>query len=217
MASGKHGKVPLKKVRVFAKPTLEKKQEASPSSLFVFCEKNTGVAQFRTQSFADTESSVERMAGLLAMQCLVRGQEPEDFVVLVPAERTFVDRLRSRSSDLLEEARSINGPSSLSPRQKEILRSVLCNRANKEIACKLNITVRTVKFHISTLLSKFGVQNRMELARRAAGLLQSTGTDVPFAEESVAQPQREIAPVAMNQMVSRNRTVRFPTNRVATA
>jgi len=207
----------LKKLRVFAKPTVDKKQEESPSSLFVFCEKNTGVAQFRTQSFADTESSVERMAGLLAMQCLVRGQEPEDFVVLVPAERTFVDRLRLRSSDLLEEARSINGPSSLSPRQKEILRSVLCNRANKEIASKLNITVRTVKFHISTLLSKFGVQNRTELARRAAGLLQSTGADVPFAEESVAQPQREIAPVAMNQMVSRNRTVRFPANRVATA
>ena len=207
----------MKKLRVFAKPTVDKKQEESPSSLFVFCEKNTGVAQFRTQSFADTESSVERMAGLLAMQCLVRGQEPEDFVVLVPAERTFVDRLRLRSSDLLEEARSINGPSSLSPRQKEILRSVLCNRANKEIASKLNITVRTVKFHISTLLSKFGVQNRTELARRAAGLLQSTGADVPFAEESVAQPQREIAPVAMNQMVSRNRTVRFPANRVATA
>ena len=209
----------MKKVRVFAKPAVKKEQEATQnqSNLFVFCEKNTGVAQFRTQSFADTESSVERMAGLLAMQCLVRGQEPEDFVVLVPAERTFVDRLRLRSSDLLEEARSINGPSSLSPRQKEILRSVLCNRANKEIACKLNITVRTVKFHISTLLSKFGVQNRMELARRAAGLLQSTNTDVPFAEESVAQPQREIAPVAMNQMVSRNRTVRFPANRVATA
>jgi len=45
---------------------------------------------------------------------------------------------------------------------------VLSNRANKEIASKLNITVRTVKFHISTLLSKFGVETRTELARLSA-------------------------------------------------
>ena len=64
------------------------------------------------------------------------------------------------------------GPAPLSPRQSEILRSVICNRANKEIASKLNITVRTVKFHISSLLNKFGVDNRTDLARRAAGLLR---------------------------------------------
>jgi DNA-binding CsgD family transcriptional regulator len=68
----------------------------------------------------------------------------------------------------------VANPSSLSPRQKEILHSILCNHANKEIASKLNITVRTVKFHISTLLSKFGADTRSELARRASGFLRTT-------------------------------------------
>jgi predicted ArsR family transcriptional regulator len=48
------------------------------------------------------------------------------------------------------------------------------NRANKEIASRLNITVRTVKFHVSSLLSKFGVETRAELARRAAGFMRPT-------------------------------------------
>lgn len=163
----------MKKVRVFSKVVpQEKKREAEQSNFFVFCEKTTGVAQFRAGAFSDGECSLDRVAGLLAMQCLVRGHDPNDFVVLVPAEREFVGKLVTRAKDLLEEGRAVAGPASLSPRQKEILHSVLCNRANKEIASKLNITVRTVKFHISSLLSKFGVENRTELARRAAGLLR---------------------------------------------
>ena len=65
-----------------------------------------------------------------------------------------------------------------------MLNAVLCNRANKEIASKLNITVRTVKFHISSLLSKFGVESRAELARRAAGFMRPD----PVADVDVADP-----------------------------
>lgn len=160
----------MKKVRVFARlMTQEKKQSARKPNAFVFCESTTGVAQFRTESSAESESTIERVAGLLAMQCLVRGQNPRDFQVLVSAEEDLTGRLMTRAEELLEDGRSIACPASLSPRQKEVLHSVLSNRANKEIACKLNITVRTVKFHVSTLLSKFGVETRSELARRAAG------------------------------------------------
>ncbi len=144
---------------------------------FVFCEKSTGVAHFRAESNDDPNSTVERIAGLLAMQCLVRGHEPEDFVVLVPAEGNLVGRFVSRAKELLEEGRAVSRPASLSPRQSEILVSVIRNRANKEIASKLNITVRTVKFHISSLLNKFGVDNRAELARRAKGFLKEDTAD----------------------------------------
>ena len=123
----------------------EKKQIINRPNVFVFCETTTGVAQFRAESNADSESTVERVAGLLAMQCLVRGQNPNDFQVLVPAEEDLMGRLVSRAEELLEQGRSIACPASLSPRQREVLHSVLSNRANKEIACKLNITVRTVK------------------------------------------------------------------------
>src|SRR5205814_9232961 len=41
--------------------------------------------------------------------------------------------------------------------------SLLENLSNKEIASKLNIAERTVKFHVSNLLSKFGVRRRADL------------------------------------------------------
>ncbi len=176
-----------------------KKRDASPSRLFVFCEKSTGVAHFRTES-SGAEGALERMAGLLAMQCLVRGADPEDFAVLVTAEKKFATRLVSRAKELLEEGRAATGPISLSPRQTDILRSVICNRANKEIACRLNISVRTVKFHISSLLGKFGVGNRAELARRAAPLFRPKLLRTGDPELDAFSPnldRRELAPVAV--------------------
>jgi two-component system nitrate/nitrite response regulator NarL len=51
----------------------------------------------------------------------------------------------------------------LSRREEEVLDSLLENLANKEIASKLNISERTVKFHVSNLLSKFSVRRRADL------------------------------------------------------
>jgi len=172
-----NGRPKVKKLRVVPKQLQQKKEAEISSNLFVFCEKRSGVAQFRASSAADRDCMLERISGLLAIQCLVRGQEPGDFDVMVPAEGAFVERLVSRAKELLKEGRAVACPASLSPRQKEVLHSVINNRANKEIASKLNITVRTVKFHVSTLLSKFGVDSRAELARRAAGFVRSMVLD----------------------------------------
>ena len=168
----------MKKVRVMQNTVDPKKRNGmEESNTFVFCEKTTGMTQFRTESNGDRNITVERVAGLLAMQCLVRGHDPDDFVVLVPAEKHLVGRFLPRAKQLLEEGRAVSRPASLSPRQAEILLSVIRNRANKEIASRLNITVRTVKFHVSSLLNKFGVDNRTELARRAAGLMKPDAID----------------------------------------
>lgn len=216
----------MKRVRVFSNVVQQevKKEEPQPT-FFVFCEKTTGVAQFRAGSLADSECTLDRVAGLFAMQCLVRGHDPNDFTVLVPADKEFVGKLVTRAKDLLEEGRAVSGPASLSPRQQEILHSVLCNRANKEIASKLNITVRTVKFHISSLLNKFGVENRTELARRAAGLLRptvleggATATTGPQTEVESEKVGRELGPqpVNTNYRVENKARVRFQ-SRVLTA
>jgi DNA-binding CsgD family transcriptional regulator len=202
----------------------DKKRPANrETNLFVFCDKATGVSQFRAESDVNLESTVERIAGLLAMQCLVRGQEPRDFEVMVPAQGILVEQLVSRAQTLLEEGRAVACPGSLSPRQKEILHSVLRNKANKEIATVLNITVRTVKFHISALLSKFGVENRGELARRAAGFLRPEAGE-PAGAEPAAPPadRRGMGPFAVNsgsglRVTSRSRTDRFSAGRVLTA
>jgi DNA-binding CsgD family transcriptional regulator len=214
----------VKKIGEFPKLVQrDKKQQSDHTNVFIFCESTTGVAQFRAESNSNLEHTVERAAGLLAMQCLVRGQDPRDFQVLVPAEKAVIGRLVSRAEELLQEGRAIACPATLSPRQREVLHSVLSNRANKEIACKLNITVRTVKFHISTLLSKFGVESRSELARRAAGFLRPAALDPEAAMvESAMQSVNRSAEFgtlpakATLQIANKARSVRFP-GRILTA
>ena len=56
-----------------------------------------------------------------------------------------------------------SGPADLSRREREVLDCLLENLANKEIADKLHISERTVKFHVSSLLSKFSVRRRTDL------------------------------------------------------
>lgn len=210
----------MKKVRMFAKPLAQENRKThfnqlqSPSR-FVFCEKSTGLTRFQTECDADPDCTVERMAGLLAMQCLVRGNDPGDFTVLVPADKAFCDLLVARATSLLEQGRAVVNPGCLSPRQREILQCVVRNRANKEIASRLNITVRTVKFHISALLEKFGVANRGELARRAAGVLQQevSGTEAthPEAPAAVRESAAKAAAVAyVLPATMKGRQVRFP-------
>jgi DNA-binding CsgD family transcriptional regulator len=44
-----------------------------------------------------------------------------------------------------------------------VLSGLLENLANKEVADRLHISERTVKFHVSNLLAKFGVRRRADL------------------------------------------------------
>lgn len=53
--------------------------------------------------------------------------------------------------------------SDLSQREQEVLTGLLENLANKELAEKMKISERTVKFHVSNLLAKFGVRRRADL------------------------------------------------------
>jgi DNA-binding NarL/FixJ family response regulator len=55
------------------------------------------------------------------------------------------------------------GPAYVSPREQEVLEALLANLSNKEIAQRLSLAERTVKFHVSNVLSKFGVQRRTDL------------------------------------------------------
>lgn len=52
---------------------------------------------------------------------------------------------------------------SLTRRETEVLDLVRMRLTNKEIGAKLFISERTVKFHVSTLLKKIGVDSRMAL------------------------------------------------------
>jgi DNA-binding CsgD family transcriptional regulator len=205
----------VKKGPVFPGQTQTKVREVKKPSSLIFCERSTGVAQFGAASDEDLNYVVERAAGLLAMQCMARGSEPSDFAILAPVERMLSERLIARAEELLAQGRSASSNTQLSPRQQQILQSVICNRENKEIASKLNITVRTVKFHISSLLSKFGVDNRADLARRAACMMRSpVFTDEREAVSSQGDTSRngELRSVPMPSELpasTKTRSIRF--------
>jgi len=72
----------------------------------------------------------------------------------------FVDSILSNSQG---RRLKVEAAAELSRREQEVLDALLENLANKEIASRFNISERTVKFHVSNLLSKFGVRRRADL------------------------------------------------------
>jgi DNA-binding NarL/FixJ family response regulator len=72
----------------------------------------------------------------------------------------FVDSILNST-----QGRRLRGDSTaeLSRREQEVLNGLLENLANKEVADRLHISERTVKFHVSNLLAKFGVRRRADL------------------------------------------------------
>jgi DNA-binding NarL/FixJ family response regulator len=57
---------------------------------------------------------------------------------------------------------------SLTPREQEVLRQIARGYAYKQIARRLNISVKTVETHVSSVLRKLQLSNRHELARWAS-------------------------------------------------
>ena len=201
---------------------------------FVLCERSSGAVRFRVEADPDGSMPVEKIAGLLAVHCLVRGQAPEDYELLVVPRESLLDAAAERAQELLAAGRALGAGVKVSRREQEVLDCILQGSANKEIAAKLNVAERTVKFHVSSLLAKFGVTDRVALSREAAlgrmpsnssGPLspeslfgfpvrghQATPEDppAPSAPEKTPAPPRE-APRTRNRMLSMFSRERFAT------
>ena len=139
----------------------------APSETYFFYEKSTGVSHFHVEAGSDGQFPVEEAAGLLAMHCMARGQSPRDYVVMVEAAHESLGGLTEKAEKLLQVGHSVGGSVTLTRREEEVFGGVMRSLANKEIAASLNLSERTVKFHVSSLLTKFRVRGRMELVREA--------------------------------------------------
>jgi DNA-binding CsgD family transcriptional regulator len=71
----------------------------------------------------------------------------------------------------------------LSPREREVVQLVAAGLRNKEIALRLQISEKTVKFHLGRIFDKLGVDSRTEvlLQALAAGMLRPESDKVPPA------------------------------------
>jgi DNA-binding CsgD family transcriptional regulator len=174
-----------------------------PRELYFFYEKNTGVSHFHVEAGSDGQFPVEQAAGLLAMHCLVRGQSPRDYVVMVQAAQDSLEGLAEKAEQLLQAGHSVGSSVKLTRREEEVLGGVMRSLANKEIAASLNLSERTVKFHVSSLLAKFRVRGRMELVREAARHTASP-MNVPAAPVAGREARPSVPPPHTYSQVARN-------------
>ena len=150
---------------------------------FVLCERASGAVRFRVDAEPDGSMPVEKVAGLLAVHCLVRGQAPEDYELLIVLRESLLDAAAERAQELLAAGRALGAGVKVSRREQEVLDCIVQGLSNKEIASKLNVAERTVKFHVSSLLAKFGVTDRVALSREAAlGRVPALGSAQVAAE-----------------------------------
>ena len=80
------------------------------------------------------------------------------------------------ASAVLRRVRGESPPTapSLTMRERMVLEHLARGLGNKQIAARLGITERTVKFHVSSVFTKLGAANRTEAVTRAAqaGLIE---------------------------------------------
>jgi DNA-binding CsgD family transcriptional regulator len=131
---------------------------------------------------------------------MVRGQSTSDYVVMVQAEDNMLDGLNEKADKLLEAGKSVRSQVKLTRREEEVLAGLMKSLANKEIANNLNLSERTVKFHVSSLLAKFHVRGRMELVREAT---RQTGGAMAAPMPVATREAHPYAPVAKHYPAAR--------------
>jgi DNA-binding NarL/FixJ family response regulator len=101
----------------------------------------------------------------------VKSDSPDEVVNAIQAVtmgRTYYSpSVRERLPESMRNSSGESRLSSLSPREMETLRYIARGMSKKEIAPQMHISVKTVDKHVTQLMAKLDIHDRVELARYA--------------------------------------------------
>ena len=101
-------------------------------------------------------------ASASAAVALRRGEEPRRAVAV---ELRAAELARRCQGAMTPALRAIQTQALLSSREIEVAALAAAGMANKEIACRLSVSVRTVENHLQRVYEKLGVARRADLAQ----------------------------------------------------
>lgn len=132
-------------------------------------ERHPEVSVIVLSAFVDTSKVVQAIqAG--AAGYLMKDVDPQELTAAIQATRQGKLYLHPEAARRLAEAMRPDPdqyeptPDVLTERELEVLRLVTHGLSNQEISVQLNITLKTVKAHVSSILQKLGVENRVQAA-----------------------------------------------------
>ena len=103
-----------------------------------------------------------------AIGYLLKNTEAEDLRRAIKAAADGQVQLAPEAAArLMHEVRAPESPEALTEREAEVLRLVARGRSNKQIAQELFVGEKTVKAHVSNILTKLGVHSRTQAALHA--------------------------------------------------
>jgi DNA-binding NarL/FixJ family response regulator len=117
------------------------------------------------------DSSVVGAVRAGAVGYLLKDTEADELVRAIKAAAQGQVQLSPQAAArLMREVRMPDSPEALTEREVEVLRQLALGYSNKEIAQHLSIGEKTVKTHVSNILSKLNVASRTQAALYAVRL-----------------------------------------------
>ncbi|MCC6329639.1 MAG: response regulator transcription factor [Acidobacteria bacterium] len=100
---------------------------------------------------------------------LTKPFEPDELVAVIKSILDRVENIRSAITTLVGDAVPVHDSfvrdEALTEAEWRVAEELAKGQSNKEIAARLNLSIRTVENHVSRILGKKGLSNRVEIAR----------------------------------------------------
>ncbi|MFS8603422.1 response regulator transcription factor [Priestia megaterium] len=120
-------------------------------------------------SFSDQDHVIPALeAGASGYQ--LKESDPDELVTAIRKLMNGENQLHPKVTTHLltrltkSSEKKVNFIDYLTKREKDVLKEIAKGKSNKEIGAALHITEKTVKTHVSNILSKLGVQDRTQAA-----------------------------------------------------